>query len=125
MDHREKSSKDGKTLPRKEEAPYQRRAGKHMQVKSIIAAYGAKPLESTAKSGRKAAPEKMAAVPSEQVEFSEASQSLQKLKDVFNSIPEVRIKLVEEIKTKIKHNGYPMESNMYKALEKLLKEKII
>ncbi len=96
-----------------------------MQVKSIIAAYGAKPLESTAKSGRKAAPEKMAAVPSEQVEFSEASQSLQKLKDVFNSIPEVRIKLVEEIKTKIKHNGYPMESNMYKALEKLLKEKII
>ncbi|NLL12859.1 MAG: flagellar biosynthesis anti-sigma factor FlgM [Fibrobacter sp.] len=96
-----------------------------MQIKSVSAAYGAKPLESTAKSGRKAAPGKMAAVPSEQVEFSEASQNLQKLTEVVNSIPEVRIELVEEIKTKIKHNGYPLESNLYKAVEKLIKEQII
>jgi flagellar biosynthesis anti-sigma factor FlgM len=96
-----------------------------MQIKSVSAAYGAKHLETSAKSGRKSAPEKMAAVPSEQVEFSEASQSLQKLTEAVNSIPEVRIELVEEIKTKIKHNGYPLESNLYKAVKKLLKEKII
>jgi anti-sigma28 factor (negative regulator of flagellin synthesis) len=112
-------------LPGKEGTPYQRKAGKLMQIKSISAAYGAKPLEATVKSGRKAAPEKMAAVPSEQVEFSEASQSLQKLTEVVDSIPEVRIKLVEEIKLKIKHNGYPLESNFYKAMEKILKENII
>ncbi len=96
-----------------------------MQIKSVSAAYGAKPLESTAKSGRKAAPEKLAAVPSEQVEFSETSQSLQKLTEVVNSIPDVRIELVEEIRTKIKHNGYPLESKLYKAVEKLVEEKII
>lgn len=96
-----------------------------MLIKSLNAAYGAKPFESTVKSGNKAAPAKMAAVQSEQVEFSEASQSLQKLTEMVNSIPDVRIRLVEEIKNKIKHNGYPLESNVYKAVEKMVQDKTI
>lgn len=96
-----------------------------MQIKSVSAAYGAKPLEQTVKSGKKTAPEKMAAVPSEQVEFSDTSVNLQKLTEVVEAIPDVRIELVEKIKEKIKHNGYPLESNLYKAVEKLVENRII
>ncbi len=96
-----------------------------MQIKSVSAAYGAKPFEPIAKSGKKAAPEKSAAVQSEQVEFSDTSLNLQRITEVVNATPEVRIEMVEEIKTKIKHNGYPLESNLYKAVEKLLNDKVI
>lgn len=96
-----------------------------MQIKSVTAAYGAKPLEPTAKSGKKDAPGKTAAVQSEQVEFSDTSLNLQKLTEVVEALPEVRIELVEEIKNKIKHNGYPLESNLYKAVEKMLDNEIL
>jgi len=95
-----------------------------MQVKSAIAAYGAKPYEPVAKSGKKAAPEKSAAVPKEQVEISDTSLNMQKLREVIDSTPDVRIPLVEEIQEKIKYNSYPIESNFYKALEKIIYNKL-
>jgi len=95
-------------------------------LRPVAAAYGAKPLESVAKSGKKAAPEKTAAAPqSEQVEISDASLNMQKLKEIIDATPEVRIKVVEDIKTKIKYNGYPIESNIYKAIENLVTDHII
>lgn len=96
-----------------------------MDIRPIVAAYGAKPFESVAKSDKKAAPEKSAAAPKEQVEISDTSMSMQKLKEIIDSTPDVRLKLVEEIRTKIKHNSYPIESNLYKATEKMFEEKVI
>jgi anti-sigma28 factor (negative regulator of flagellin synthesis) len=96
-----------------------------MDIRPIAAAYGAKPLESVGKTDKKAAPEKTAAAPTEQVEFSDASLSMQKLKEIINEIPDVRIKVVEEIKTKIKHNGYPLETNLYKAMENMVSNKVL
>ncbi len=96
-----------------------------MDIRPIAAAYGAKPLESVGKADKKAAPEKTAAAPTEQVEFSDASLSMQKLKEIINEIPDVRIKVVEEIKTKIKHNGYPLETNLYKAMENMVSNKVL
>ena len=97
-----------------------------MDIRPIAAAYGAKPFESVGKTDKKAAPEKAAAAQSpEQVEFSDASLSMQKLKEIIDHTPEVRIKLVEEIQTKIKYNGYPLESNLYKALQNMVTDKII
>ena len=96
-----------------------------MDIRPIAAAYGAKPFESVVKTDKKAAPEKAAAAPTEQVEFSDASLSMQKLKEIMNQVPDVRIKVVEEIKTKIKYNGYPLESNLYKAIEGMISNKIL
>lgn len=96
-----------------------------MDIRPIVAAYGAKPFESVTKSDKKAAPEKSAAAPSEQVEISATSMSMQRLKEIIDSTPEVRLKVVEEIRTKIKHNSYPIESNLYKAMENMVEEKII
>ena len=50
---------------------------------------------------------------------------MQKLKEVIDSTPEVRIKLVEEIQAKIKYNGYPLESNLYKAMQNLISNKVV
>ncbi|MBN1308280.1 MAG: hypothetical protein JXA18_10210 [Chitinispirillaceae bacterium] len=96
-----------------------------MEVRQVAAAYGAKPLEPVVKNGTKAAPGKTAAAQKEQVEFSDASISMQKMKDIIDATPEVRIKIVEEIRMKIKYNGYPIESNFYKAMENLISNKIV
>jgi anti-sigma28 factor (negative regulator of flagellin synthesis) len=96
-----------------------------MDIRPIAAAYGAKPLETVVKSDKKAAPEQTAAAQKEQVEFSDASISMQKVKEVIDAMPDVRIKLVEEIRTKIKYNGYPLESNLYKAMQNLVADKVI
>jgi len=40
-------------------------------------------------------------------------------------MPEVRIPSVEKIKEKIAKNGYPIESSLYKAVEKMVNNKTI
>jgi len=96
-----------------------------MDIRQVAAAYGAKTIEPVAKGNKIAAPEKTAAAQTEQVEFSDASLSMQKLKDIIDQTPDVRLKVVEEIKTKIKYNGYPIESNLYKAIEGMVSDKIL
>ena len=96
-----------------------------MDIKSISNAYGAKPYQPSSKSGKKEAPEKSAAVPKEQVEFSDISHNLQTINDTIDAFPDVRLEVVEEIRNKIKYNGYPLESNLYKAIETLVSDKII
>ena len=39
--------------------------------------------------------------------------------------PDIRLQVVEEIKQKIKYNGYPIESNLYKAVEKLIADRVL
>jgi anti-sigma28 factor (negative regulator of flagellin synthesis) len=96
-----------------------------MNISRISTAYGAKPIQSSLKSSRKEAPDKSAAVPKEQVVLSDTSKTVQLISDTISDLPEVRLELVEQIKTKIKYNGYPLESNLYKAIENLVEKKII
>jgi len=97
-----------------------------MNIQSVSQAYGAQLYSPVAKSGKKtAAPEQSAAAQNEQVEISEESLSLQKVKDKLAEVPEIRIELVEQIKTKIKLNGYPIESNLYKAVEKMVDHSVL
>ena len=91
-----------------------------MDIRSVSSAYGAQSFGNTARSGKKVAPEKTVAVQGENVKFSDTSLSLKRLQDTIKAKPEIRIQLVEEIKFKIKHNGYPLETNLYKAVEKLV-----
>jgi anti-sigma28 factor (negative regulator of flagellin synthesis) len=96
-----------------------------MNIERISSAYGAKPYQGSSKSSRKEAPEKSAAVPKEQVELSDTSQNIRSLSDTISILPDVRLEVVEQIRTKIKYNGYPLESNLYKAIEKLVDDKVI
>jgi anti-sigma28 factor (negative regulator of flagellin synthesis) len=97
-----------------------------MNISKALSAYGATPFESTGKTSKKQAPEKTAAlVPKEQVEFSDESQSIQKLREAVDSSPEIRIQLVEDLKEKIKLNGYPIETKLYKALEKMIDTNVV
>jgi anti-sigma28 factor (negative regulator of flagellin synthesis) len=96
-----------------------------MNIERINSAYGAKPYQSSSKSSRKEAPEKSAAVPKEQVELSDVSQSIRAVTDAILDLPDVRLEVVEQIRTKIKYNGYPIESNLYKAIEKMVDDKVI
>jgi hypothetical protein len=54
------------------------------------------------------------------VELSAAALNMKKAQDEFDSSPEVRIRVVEELKQKIHYNGYPYKSDFYKSVEKLL-----
>jgi anti-sigma28 factor (negative regulator of flagellin synthesis) len=96
-----------------------------MNIERITSAYGAKPYQSSSKSGRKEAPEKSAAVPKEQVELSDVSQNIRAVTDTIADLPDIRLEVVEQIRTKIKYNGYPIESSLYKAIEKMVNDKVI
>jgi anti-sigma28 factor (negative regulator of flagellin synthesis) len=98
-----------------------------MNISRALSAYGARPIETAVKnSSKKEAPAKAAAtVPHEQVELSDEAKSFQKVMEAVDATPEVRIPLVEEIRQKIKLNGYPFETKMYKALEKMIDTKVV
>jgi len=101
-----------------------------MDIQRIGAAYGTRQFDSVVKNDKRAAPEKKTAAQSEQVEISDESVKLQrlsmeKLNEIIDKTPDVRLKVVEEIKTRIKYNGYPIESNIYKAIKNLVENNII
>ena len=101
-----------------------------MDIQRIGAAYGTRQFDSVAKNDKRAAPQKKPAAQSEQVEISDESVKLQrlsmeKLNEIIEKTPDVRLKVVEDIQLKIKYNGYPIESNIYKAIEKLVDNHII
>jgi anti-sigma28 factor (negative regulator of flagellin synthesis) len=98
-----------------------------MNISRALSAYGARPIETAVKNNsKKEAPAKAAAtVPQEQVELSDDAKSFQKVMEAVDATPEVRIPLVEEIRQKIKLNGYPFETKLYKALEKMIDTKVV
>ncbi|MCU0609910.1 MAG: flagellar biosynthesis anti-sigma factor FlgM [Chitinispirillaceae bacterium] len=88
------------------------------------AAYGSLPYQSTVKAGeKKAVPQKP--IGSSQVELSDASIIMKKVRDAVDAIPEVRIKLVEEIREKIRNNQYPFHTNLQSLVDKLVENNII
>ncbi|MCX7727483.1 MAG: flagellar biosynthesis anti-sigma factor FlgM [Chitinispirillaceae bacterium] len=98
-----------------------------MDIKNVSAAYMAttgaefqKIERKSSSSGKAVSNERK-----EQVEITELSKSMQKIMEAIDILPDVRIQIVEEIKTKIKYNGYPIESSLYKSLEKLISNKIV
>ena len=61
----------------------------------------------------------------EQVELSQTSLEMQKVRDEIKTKPEVRIPIVEEIRERIKNNDYPIENHFNDALEVMTKNKIL
>ena len=96
-----------------------------MNIQSVAAAYGAQYFQPVAKSHKVTAPAQPAAVSNEQVEISGESENYQTVREAVNALPDSRIPLVEDLKNKIKMDGYPLETNIYKALEKLTSNSIV
>jgi hypothetical protein len=91
-----------------------------------IAAYGVQSYEPAPKAaGTKNAPPSSSAAGGEKVNLSDAAVTLKMLHDVIAAMPDIRIPSVEKIKQKIAMNGYPIESSLYKAVEKLVRNKTI
>jgi len=90
-------------------------------------AYGARSLQPTLKANGKTdlPPQAPPIINAEKVELSEASVTISRLREKIDAIPEVRIKMVEEIKQKIQQNNYPYATNLYKALDKMLENQIV
>jgi hypothetical protein len=89
-------------------------------------AYGAQSFQPTIKAnGKTDLPPQPIIAKSEKVELSEASMTISRLREKIDAIPEVRIKMVEEIKQKIKENNYPYTTNLYKAMDKMLENQIL
>jgi hypothetical protein len=91
-------------------------------------AYGAQSLPPAIKpNGKTDPPPQMQILGSntEKVELSDASVTISRLREKIDAIPEIRIKLVEEIKQKIQQNNYPYTTNLYNAIDKMLESKIL
>jgi anti-sigma28 factor (negative regulator of flagellin synthesis) len=61
----------------------------------------------------------------EVVEFSDTSRELNLVKDAIDSLPEIRLEKVDEIKRKIQLNDYPIKNNIDEALKKLMANNIV
>jgi hypothetical protein len=68
---------------------------------------------------------KVSAAKGELVEFSATSGEIKSVKNVVDSIPDIRLEKVEEIRRKIKLNDYPLENKMDETLKKLMSNRIV
>lgn len=96
-----------------------------MNINTIAAAYGSPLYDPSSKLNKKPEASKSQSTPKEVVDFSDTSMSMQKLKDVVNQAPEIRIPIVEKIQEKIKNNNYPIDRTLDTVLERMLKQKIL
>jgi hypothetical protein len=97
-----------------------------MEIKRIadayqVAAYG----QSALKAKKVEPPDSTKEAVKENVEISPSSINLQKVKETVQSLPDVRIPIVEKIKERIKNNDYPISLGVENAIEKMLKEGIV
>jgi flagellar biosynthesis anti-sigma factor FlgM len=108
------------TPPSKQPIPLWRgEEGNSMTITSVYSAYGAQSGNAVAARAKpKAVPSVYDAGAS--VQFSDLSKSMQAVKDKINSLPEIRIQMVEEIKAKIASSDYPVENKMMHAMEALV-----
>jgi anti-sigma28 factor (negative regulator of flagellin synthesis) len=96
-----------------------------MNVQNIAATYGTEVVKKTAP--KSTAPETAPSSPkiNEQVEISAVSQTMQKVRQKLQMTSDVRIPVVEEIRTKIKNNDYPLDNVLDAALEKMKNNNIL
>jgi len=96
-----------------------------MDVKPVSTAYQAQAYEPVAKSGKKPVATKEPAKSTEQVELSESSKNLQKVKAAVAAAPDIRLPIVEAIKKRIANNDYPIPTHTDKALDNMIRMKIL
>jgi hypothetical protein len=99
-----------------------------MDIKSVTSAaygrkvYGTIPYDKAHKRAAEAAATRTAG---ERVEISSESSELRKIKSALDSMPEVRIAVVEDIKRRIDMNDYPLENNLDESIKRLIDSEIV
>jgi flagellar biosynthesis anti-sigma factor FlgM len=88
-----------------------------MNIQSIGAAYG---QSYEAKRPEQKSVPTQKGIKTEKVEISSQSSELQKVAAIINELPDVRLKVVEEIRARIKNNDYPIENNLNEVVKKLI-----
>ncbi|MGB7566482.1 MAG: flagellar biosynthesis anti-sigma factor FlgM [Chitinivibrionales bacterium] len=96
-----------------------------MDVKQVSPAFQVQTYETVAKNGKKTAQTKSQVMGQEQVELSESSLNMQKVKEAVDAAPDIRIPIVEEIQKRIANNDYPIPTHAEKALDVMLKNRIL
>jgi flagellar biosynthesis anti-sigma factor FlgM len=90
-------------------------------AKAYVQSYDTPP----ARNARTAASSDSTKVKKEAVQISDSSLSMQKVQEKVEEMPEVRIKVVEEIKERIKNNDYPIDQAINDAIEKMVNGRIL
>jgi hypothetical protein len=75
--------------------------------------------------GKAADAGKSTAATREVVQFSPKAGELRSVKDAVDSLPDVRLNKVEEIRQRIKLNDYPIENNLNAVLKDLISKNIL
>jgi len=96
-----------------------------MNIRTITGAYTARSLPLSPKGSARSAQQRSSAEPEERVELSDASRSLQAVREKVDQTPEVRTELVREMREKIFYNGYPMSSDLAATIEKLIEKRVV
>jgi anti-sigma28 factor (negative regulator of flagellin synthesis) len=98
-----------------------------MQIKPTALSAIARAYEVAAPKKAKAADSSASSLEAkkETVELSDSSVSVQKVMDKINSLPDVRIEVVESIKQRIRQNDYPLENKLLDALDRMAKNDIL
>ena len=96
-----------------------------MNVQGIVQAYKAG-LYAPTKATKRVTPERGGeAAKAEQVEISARSEQLQRLQRRIEEIPDVRLEVVTQIKSRIKMNDYPLENNLDETVKKLIESDLV
>ena len=96
-----------------------------MTINPILSAYGAQVQGVQESKSGKAESRKPAAPAGEKVQLSDTSKSLQNVRDAIKKMPDTRVELVVEIKRRVKGGSYPLEQNLDKAIEQMIREKVL
>ncbi|MFW6245431.1 MAG: flagellar biosynthesis anti-sigma factor FlgM [Fibrobacterota bacterium] len=95
-----------------------------MNIRSVSASYRAHQLASAVKSRTKTDVVKSDSA-KEKVEISDDSLSIGVVRKKVDQTPEIRADKVREAKKKVFYYGYPLDSDLVNAIEKLLERRII
>ncbi len=96
-----------------------------MEIQRVTDAYQVAAYGRTGPKTKKAAPEEKTDSTKENVELSQSSLNLQKVKEAVQKAPEIRIPIVEEIMQRIKNNDYPVSLRTEEAIDNMLKKGIL
>lgn len=95
-----------------------------MNIQSVSASYRAHQLASAQKNRTKPDVPRPD-LPKEKVEISDESVSFRAVREKVDRTPDIRADKVGEAKKKVFYFGYPLDSDLVNAIEKLLERRII
>jgi hypothetical protein len=98
-----------------------------MDIRSVAPGYAAQVynVDKSEKVKKNPAPTTPTSGAGEKVEISNTSTEIRKVLETAKELPEIRIAMVDEIRSRIKNNDYPLERKLYDIMSKLMDSKVL